>query len=81
MSLENCAISTADVSLAGGTFLTFLDEAPNVLEPLEIPLPPNKLYGWHNGTSDMVEMFVSSVDGRYLNRLASGIFNTPGVSQ
>ena len=72
MSLYNCAITTGDASGSGITFLTFLDEKPDLLNAQPERLEPNRLYGWHNGVTDMVEVFVVSADGYWFNRLASG---------
>ena len=72
MGINNPSISTSDnaseaqalrLELIGGN--TQPDVSPEAF--ISPPVTPNRLYGWYNGTSDMVELYiVNSAGNKYL---------------
>ena len=75
MTINNAAISTSDNTDRAQEFrLEMLegvqpDVSPNAfLDPLQVP---NRLYGWYNGSSDMVELFITNSAGNRYLRIAT----------
>ena len=76
MAIHNAAISTSDNTGRAQEFrLEMLtgpvqpDISPNAfLDPLQVP---NRLYGWYNGSSDMVELFITNSAGNRYLRVAT----------
>lgn len=71
MTINNPSISTSDNSARAQEFRlemltgTQPDVSPGAfLDPIQVP---NRLYGWYNGSSDMVELFMTNSAGnRYI---------------
>lgn len=71
MTINNPSISTSDNTARAQEFRlemltgTQPDVSPDaLLDPLQVP---NRLYGWYNGSSDMVELFMTNSSGnRYI---------------
>ena len=72
MSLDNCGITSTPASGSGATIIEMLEAPPSLVARLPERLAPNQMYGWLNGASNMVELFVTSADGYYFNRMSSG---------
>ena len=71
MGINNASISTSDSAAEAQAFRlemltgTQPDVSPSAL--IDPPLTPNRLYGWYNGSSDMVELFMTTSAGnRYI---------------
>ena len=71
MAINNASFSTSDNESEAQAFrlemLTGTQPDISNQTVIDPPASPNRLYGWYNGTSDMVELFVTSASGtRYL---------------
>ena len=74
MAINNPSISTSDnESEAQAWRLEMLDTQPDI-SPGAIFTelrPPNRVYGFYNGSSDMVEMYITSDSGNRWIRLTT----------
>lgn len=75
MAINNPSISTSDSASEAQAFrLEMLDGTQPDLSPrafISPPTTPNRLYGWYNGSSDMVELFMTNSAGNGYVRVAT----------
>ena len=71
MTINNPSFSTSEDDSTKRSFrLDMLDQRPDLAleaDPIDPPVAPNRLYGFYNGSSDMVELVITNSTGtRYL---------------
>jgi hypothetical protein len=74
MLIQNPSIGTSDSEAQAIAFrLEMVDSQPDISPTAFIspPVTPNRLYGWYNGASDMVELFMTNSAGNRYVRVAT----------
>ena len=75
MTINNASISTSDSASEAQAFrLEMLTGTQPDVSPgafIDPPVTPNRLYGWYNGSSDMVELFMTNSSGNRYIRVAT----------
>ena len=75
MAIHNPSISTSDSESEAQAFrLEMLDGTQPDLSAdafISPPTFPNRLYGWYNGSSDMVELFMTNSAGNGYIRVST----------
>ena len=71
MAINNPSISTSDSTSEAQAFrLEMVSGTQPAVGPeafIDPPVTPNRLYGWYNGATDMVELFMTNSAGnRYI---------------
>ena len=74
MAINNPAFSSSDNASEQQAFrLEILTSMPDISPGaiIDPPTTPNRLYGWYNGTNDMVELFITNSAGTRYMRVAT----------
>jgi hypothetical protein len=74
MTINNPSISTSDnASEAQAWRIEMTDTMPEINPNYFIspPVTPNRVYGWYNGASDMVELFMTNSAGNGYVRIGT----------
>jgi hypothetical protein len=70
--LSQPSISTAETTEGNAVFRIQMLEAPPLIDQvIEPPDMPNRIYGWFNGASNMVELYITNHTGRLLSRVGT----------
>lgn len=64
MALNNASISSVDDGTGQEIRLIMLNSQPNLNAPIDPAMQPWQVYGWYNGATDKVELFMTNGAGR-----------------
>jgi len=69
MAIQRPYITTTEISQNYDSVIDMLAQAPDVNALIDPPTLPNKLFGYYNGVTDGVQLYVTNSQGTYYVRV------------
>lgn len=69
MAINRTSLSSESIETNTNAIIEVLYSAPQLDQAFDPPQPPGKLIGYYNGAIDMVQLYVVTPDGLYLNKI------------
>ena len=69
MAINRTSLSSESIETNTNAVIEVLYSAPQPNVELDPPQPPGKIIGYYNGSINMVQLYVVTPDGKYLDRI------------
>jgi hypothetical protein len=69
MTINRTSLSSQSIQTNTNTVIEVIYNAPQLNDPFDPPQVPGKLIGYYNGSIDMVQLYVVTPDGLFLNKI------------
>ncbi len=69
MTINRTSLSAQSIQTNTNAVIEIIYNAPQLNDPFDPPQPPGKLIGYYNGSIDMVQLYVVTPDGLFLNKI------------
>ena len=69
MAINRTSLSSQSIETNTNAIIEVLSSPPQLSQAFDPPQPPGKLIGYYNGAIDMVQLYVVTPNGLYLDKI------------